>query len=307
MKSVRCYSLLLLCFCTLALAGCAVNPVTGEQQIMLLSEHDESQLGRQTDQSVIDQYGLYDDAGLQRYLQTIGQTMGRNSHRPSLDWQFKVMDSPVLNAFAAPGGYIYVTRGLLASINNEAELAGVLGHEIGHVTARHSAQQYSNKMLADLGLGLGKSLLGGYGDLLAPILETGVMMSGNQMPWVSNMQREPDTILIEPLIFLSLCSANQERTGSRILACQNFSPLIPIRWIVKRLCVPWPATGRQNSPVRNLTSTGRPSFVKSMAWSMVRTRAMASVMATGFICRNSRPSYRFQRAGNLRGRGIICR
>jgi predicted Zn-dependent protease len=218
MKSVRCYSLLLLCFCTLALAGCAVNPVTGEQQIMLLSEHDESQLGRQTDQSVIDQYGLYDDAGLQRYLQTIGQTMGRNSHRPSLDWQFKVMDSPVLNAFAAPGGYIYVTRGLLASINNEAELAGVLGHEIGHVTARHSAQQYSNKMLADLGLGLGQSLLGGYGDLLAPILETGAGLLF--LKFSRDDERESDALGVE---YATRAGYDSDRTADFFVTLQRQS------------------------------------------------------------------------------------
>lgn len=165
-------TLVLVLATALLLAACAVNPVTGQQQLMLLSEQEESRLGRTTDQAVVQQYGLYQDAVLQNYLQAMGLPMGRNSHRPNLDWQFKIMDSPVVNAFAAPGGYIYVTRGLLAAVNNEAELAAVLGHEIGHVTARHSAQQYSSTMLANLGLGVGQAMLGGYGDLLGPLLKT---------------------------------------------------------------------------------------------------------------------------------------
>ncbi|MDT8442662.1 MAG: M48 family metalloprotease [Desulfuromonadales bacterium] len=177
------------------LIGCAVNPVTGQQQLMLLSEQDESTLGKQTDKSVIDQYGVYDDVGLQRYLEGMGQPMGRLSHRPALDWQFKVMDSPVVNAFAAPGGYIYVTRGLLAAVNDEAELAGVLGHEIGHVTARHSAQQYSKMMLANLGLSLGQGLLGSYGDVLSPVLEAGAGLLF--LKFSRDDEREADALGVE--------------------------------------------------------------------------------------------------------------
>lgn len=154
-------------------AGCAVNPVTGQQELMLLSEQDESQLGLKTDRSVSEQYGIYADRQLQDYIQSLGGAMARASHRPGLPWQFKVMDSEIINAFAAPGGYIYVTRGLLAAVNNEAELVGVLGHEIGHVTARHSAQQYSKSMLANVGLQLGQVLAGSYGDMLGPALQSG--------------------------------------------------------------------------------------------------------------------------------------
>ncbi len=167
---------LLLLLIVLLPAGCAVNPVTGQQELMLLSETDEAQLGRSTDRSVSEQYGLYEDAQLQTYVQSLGQPMALSSHRPGLPWQFKVMDSEVINAFAAPGGYIYVTRGLLAAVNNEAELVGVLGHEIGHVTARHSAQQYSKKMLTNLGLQLGQAFGGSYGDLLGPVVQSGAGM-----------------------------------------------------------------------------------------------------------------------------------
>ncbi|MEJ2524829.1 MAG: M48 family metalloprotease [Desulfuromonadales bacterium] len=157
----------------LAAGGCAVNPATGEQQLMLLSEQDEHQLGQQTDRAVIEEYGLYPDDALQNYVQDLGRQMALISHRPELNWQFRVMDSPVVNAFAAPGGYVYITRGLLAAVANEAELAGVLGHEIGHVTARHSAQQYTNRVMASLGLSFGQSVLGRYGEALGPLLETG--------------------------------------------------------------------------------------------------------------------------------------
>lgn len=188
-------ALVMVLFSLLFAAGCAVNPVTGQQQLMLLSEQDEFKLGSQTDQAVIDQYGVYLDDGLQSYLQRMGRSMADISHRPGLAWQFKVMDSPVLNAFAAPGGYIYVTRGLLAAINNEAELAGILGHEIGHVTARHSAQRYSNMMLANIGLSLGQEFMGGYGDMLGTVLETGAGLLF--LKFSRDDEREADALGVE--------------------------------------------------------------------------------------------------------------
>ena len=155
------------------LAGCAVNPVTGQNELMLLSEQEEQRLGLQTEQSVVDEYGVYADGTLQSYVGSVAQPLARVSHRPTLDWHFQVMDSPVVNAFAAPGGYVFVTRGLLAAVNDEAELAGVLAHEIGHVTARHSARQYSQSMLAGLGVQLGTALAGSYGEVVGSLLEVG--------------------------------------------------------------------------------------------------------------------------------------
>jgi predicted Zn-dependent protease len=137
------------------ISSCAVNPVTGRQELMLLSETDEIQLGRQTDGQVIQEYGLYEDAKLTAYLNDICQRLGKISHRPNLTYHSKVLDVSVVNAFAVPGGYVYFTRGILASLNNEAELAAVMGHEVGHITARHSARQYSQAQLAQLGLGVG--------------------------------------------------------------------------------------------------------------------------------------------------------
>jgi predicted Zn-dependent protease len=138
-------------------AACATNPVTGERELSLMSEAQEIQIGKQTDVEIRQVMPPYDDTGLQQYVERIGQEMARRSHRPDLPWTFSVVDVPAVNAFALPGGYIYVTRGLLAHMTDEAELAGVLGHEIGHVTARHSAQAYTRAVggqAALLGLGI---------------------------------------------------------------------------------------------------------------------------------------------------------
>jgi predicted Zn-dependent protease len=139
----------------LFLFSCATNPVTGRTELMLLSEQDEIAMGQSTDPQVVQTYGIYENPELASYIGKLGRSMGNISHRPQLAYEFKVMDSPVINAFAVPGGYVYLTRGILAYLNSEAELAGVMGHEIGHITARHSAQQYSKAQLAQLGLGLG--------------------------------------------------------------------------------------------------------------------------------------------------------
>lgn len=139
----------------LALLGCTTNPVTGRREFNLMSESQEISLGREADPTIVATYGLYDDPGLAAYVDSIGQRLAAVSHRPNLQFTFRILDSPVINAFALPGGYIYVTRGILAHMNDEAELAMVLGHEIGHVTARHGASQYSRSTLAGLGLVVG--------------------------------------------------------------------------------------------------------------------------------------------------------
>ena len=149
-------------------AGCATNPVTGKQQLSLVSEQQEIQLGRQGSQAVAQQIGLYPDPELQEYVSRIGKAMAAESERPDLPWTFGVVDDPSVNAFALPGGFIYLTRGIMTHFNNEAELAAVLGHEIGHVTAKHSVQQISRQQLASIGLGLGMIFvpeLRNYGDL----------------------------------------------------------------------------------------------------------------------------------------------
>jgi predicted Zn-dependent protease len=136
-------------------ASCARNPVTGKNELSLVSEGQEIQMGQQAAQEVAQTIGFVDDPELQSYVANIGKRMAAKSERPNLPWEFHVVNDAAVNAFALPGGFIYVTRGLLGSMNSEAELATVMGHEIGHVTARHSAQQISKAQLATLGLGIG--------------------------------------------------------------------------------------------------------------------------------------------------------
>lgn len=119
-----------------------------------MSEAQEIETGRQLDAEVRREMGVYRVDALQRYVDDIGQRLARNSHRSQLQWHFVVVDQPAVNAFALPGGYIYLTRGILPFLDNEAELAGVIGHEIGHVTARHSAAAYSKATGAGVGLAL---------------------------------------------------------------------------------------------------------------------------------------------------------
>lgn len=149
-------------------AGCATNPVTGRTELALISESQEIAMGQQAAAEVEASIGVVDDAELNAYVQRVGESLARISERPNLPWRFRVVDDPTPNAFALPGGFIYITRGMLSLIENEAELAGVLGHEIGHVTARHSVQMISRQQLAQIGLIAGMILvpeIARFGDL----------------------------------------------------------------------------------------------------------------------------------------------
>lgn len=135
------------------LAGCAVNPATGDRQFTaLMSPGQESSIGAQEHGKILRQFGgLVEDPALQAYVSGIGSRLVANTERPDVVYQFFLLDSPVINAFALPGGYVYVTRGLLAVAGSEAELAAVLAHEIGHITARHAAERYSHGVVTSLG------------------------------------------------------------------------------------------------------------------------------------------------------------
>jgi len=137
-----------------ALVACATNPATGKKELSLMSEAQEIQLGQQMDGEIRREMGVYNDEELQRYVSDVGMRLAKASERPQLPWHFTVVDVPAVNAFALPGGYIYLTRGILPFLHDEAQLAGVLGHEIGHVTARHSAQQYTQATTAGIGVTL---------------------------------------------------------------------------------------------------------------------------------------------------------
>jgi len=151
-----------------ALTACARNPVTGRRELALVSVEQEIAMGRQAAAQAEQSLGLVADPALQQYVQRVGAALAARSQRPELPWTFRVVDDPVPNAFALPGGFIFLTRGMMNLMENEAELASVLGHEIGHVTARHSVQQMSRAQLAQLGLGLGAILsptVAQYGEL----------------------------------------------------------------------------------------------------------------------------------------------
>ena len=145
-----------------ALAACGtqvVNPVSGETELSVMSEEQEVAEGAKAHQQVLKEYSVYNNAAVQAYVNALGQRLAAQSHRSHLQWHFTVLDSPEINAFALPGGYVYVTRGIMAYMESEADLAGVIGHEIGHVTARHGAQRATSQQRAGLGV-LAASLLG---------------------------------------------------------------------------------------------------------------------------------------------------
>jgi predicted Zn-dependent protease len=136
----------------LVTTACAKNPATGKREIAMMTEAQEIELGRQYDAEIRQEMGEYQDEALQRYVDEIGMRLARSSERPHLPWTFTIVDSPAVNAFALPGGYIYLTRGIMPYLSSEAALAAVLGHEIGHVTARHSVRQYTKGALSEIGL-----------------------------------------------------------------------------------------------------------------------------------------------------------
>ena len=168
-RPVRKSLLTILAWALLCLTGnlttdsCSTNPATGKQQFNLISEQQELQIGRQNDQQIVAQIGVYNDPELAAYVNDLGQKIARLTERPNLPWTFRIVDDPTVNAFSVPGGFVYVTRGILTYMENEAELAGLLGHEIGHVTARHVVETLSSQALLQLGLGIGVAV--------APVLQ----------------------------------------------------------------------------------------------------------------------------------------
>ncbi len=141
-----------LSFTLLLFSNCARNPVTGKKQVVLMSEAQEIAMGKDADPQIVAQFGLYDNSAMQNFIKTKGKQMAAISHRPNLDYTFRVLNSDVVNAFAVPGGYVYFTRGIMAYFNSEADFAGVLGHEIGHIAHRHSVEQQRNALLGQLGI-----------------------------------------------------------------------------------------------------------------------------------------------------------
>lgn len=190
----------LLAAAALVAPGCAVNPVTGrsELQIVPISEREEIELGAKAyGPSVQQQGGFYRDRALEAYVQRVGERIARGSHRPNLDYKFRVLNSSVPNAFALPGGFIVINRGLLVGLTNEAQLAAVLGHETAHVTARHSVAAYqraiaANILLAGIAVGTGgKQSVMQLSNISASLLQNG---------FSRDQEREADSLGIDYMV-----------------------------------------------------------------------------------------------------------
>ncbi|NOY12799.1 MAG: M48 family metalloprotease, partial [Deltaproteobacteria bacterium] len=198
-KPIR--SLCLLIFFAI-LAGCAVNPVTGRNELAIMSvtPEQEAKLGKESfDQALQTMGGIYPDASINAYVDRVGQRIARRSHRPALHYTFKVVNDSSPNAFALPGGFIAVTRGLLINLEDEAQLAAVLGHEIGHVTARHSVQGMQRSTLLGMTVGLMGALAGEeYGKLVSDI--GGVTANLVDKSYSREQEREADRLGIDYMV-----------------------------------------------------------------------------------------------------------
>lgn len=145
---------ILVFFTMLFFNSCATNPVTGSPDFVTITEQQEISIGASYHEKIVAENKVLEDKELNDYIQKLGNEIARKSHRPDLKWTFTIIDSPVFNAFATPGGYVYMYRGMLNYFNSEAELVGVLGHEIGHITARHAVRGMSTAQITNLLLGV---------------------------------------------------------------------------------------------------------------------------------------------------------
>lgn len=154
----------LLSFTLIGVNACSTNPATGKSQFAgLMSPQQENQIGSEEHQKIMAEFGEYNDPEIKAYVQAIGERVSRDTERPDVKYKFFVLDSPIVNAFALPGGYVYISRGLLALADNEAELSAVLAHEIGHITGRHSAERYSKGVVTSLGAAVLSAAVGQQG------------------------------------------------------------------------------------------------------------------------------------------------
>jgi predicted Zn-dependent protease len=179
-------------FCLLA--ACAINPVTGKRELSLISEQEEIALGQSTDKEIQAIYGIYSDQRLNEYVRNVGGSLAPQTHRSHLTYHFAVLDSPVINAFAVPGGYIYVTRGILAMMSSEGELAAVLAHELGHVNAKHSVRRMSQMMLVQVGFAVGGALSETFAELSGA---AGIGMQLLFLKFSRSDERQADSLGVE--------------------------------------------------------------------------------------------------------------
>ena len=198
---------------SIMLGSCSTNPATGQRELSLMSEADEIKVGAENDAAVKKEYGVYNSPQLQTYVNEVGQKLAKQSQRANLTWHFTVVDSPEINAFALPGGYVYITRGLMAYLDSEEELAGVLGHEIGHVTARHGAKRQTQGTIASV-LSIGAEILG---QVVGGVQGVGQAVSGVAGQMILSYGREQEL--------------QSDQLGAQYLASNNYDPKAMIKVI----------------------------------------------------------------------------
>ncbi len=186
------------------LGGCAVNPVSGERQLMLLSEQQEIGIDKeQSPHQFSSDYGTVQDQAVSRYIDDVGKQMVAVTHRPKMPYNFSAVNATYINAYAFPGGTIAATRGILVEMENEAELAGLMGHELGHVNARHSAQRMSQGMLSSAVVTAGTAIVGtAYGSGYADIVQSigGVASGALLSKYSRDNEREADNLGMDYMV-----------------------------------------------------------------------------------------------------------
>jgi len=215
------------CALILFVAGCAVNPVTGEQQLMLMSEAQEVQTGEEAYPMYTQMSeGLFQDPGLQAYAQEVGGRLAGLSHRPELNYRFNVVNASEINAYALPGGKISITRGLVERMDNEAQFASVLGHEIGHVTARHAASGYTRQVLAGVITSVGLVALQTANIQGGELLAQGGMLATNLvlMKYSRDQERQSDELGMEYMTRAGHNPEGMAQTMEILLRAQKQEP-----------------------------------------------------------------------------------
>lgn len=253
----------LIVFLAIMSVSCAVNPVTQKRELMLLSRSDEMALGQQSDAEITATYGIYPDPVLSQYITEVGKKLAAVSHQPDLEFRFRVLDSPVVNAFAVPGGFVYMTRGILAYLNDEAELAGVMGHEIGHITARHSARMYSQAQIAQAGLVLGAALSKTFRQF------AGLAQAGLTVLFLSfsrEHERQADDLGV---LYASKAGYDGSRMASMFISLQKLNPS-PAGTDCQPGCQPIPTLLTGLKPSRKPRPSGRPP-IPELNWLLTAT------------------------------------
>ncbi|MCL4806898.1 MAG: M48 family metalloprotease [Thermoanaerobaculia bacterium] len=263
--------------------ACVTNPVTGKSQLSLLGEEEEKRLGAEAYGPMIQEsYGAVTDPGLQRFVDGVGQGLAKNSHRPALEYEFRVVNANYDNAFALPGGKICITRGLLGRMTTEDQLAGVMGHEIGHVTARHGAQQYTTQMLVGGLLGVGSILLQSEEVKGAPLIMAAAGIGGQLLllRYSRDHERQSDELGMEYMVqagynpkgfveSMEILKGAHDREPSKLEAMFQSHPLTSERI----------ETARQRAAARYPEKLGVPYRVEAFASATRNLKAEAPAFA----------------------------